>query len=190
MKTGNVRCEMRTSIDDPAVREALWRVYLDAFATAEEVCIQEQLCYSEETFMAAMLDPAYLKFVVYEDDDPVGLLLCTNDLEKARVAYVNPRRLLRDYPDREGRIYYYTAIAVRPGSQGRRCAGALIEAVGKHMDDVDGLSAFDFSNEKNGALPDLILHYVREAQRTAGWRTKNAELDVLGGQTYVVIKLS
>jgi hypothetical protein len=183
-------CSEHRTIDDAALRAALWGVYTASFGDAGEQCIQEQLCYTPETFDAAMRDPAYLKFVVSDAGEPVGLLVCTNDLEKARVAYVNPRRLLRDYPEYAGRIYYYTIIAVRPDRQGMRYAGMLVEGVAVVMDREGALSAFDFSTEKNPHLPDLIVRATEAAQRRRGLSTTSAKFTPLGGQQYGVIKLS
>jgi len=186
----NAVCNEYRSIDDAALRDQLWEVYSTSFADAGVKCIQEQLCYTKETFDAACQDPGYIKYAVLVDGVAAGLLMLTNDLEKARVAYVNPRRLLADYPEYEGRIYYYTIIAVRPDRQGQRVAALMLESVACLMDKEDVLSAFDYSMEKNPHLPDLIVRGAEAAQRRRGLRTSSAAFTPLGGQMYGVVKLS
>ncbi|HTM69046.1 MAG TPA: GNAT family N-acetyltransferase [Candidatus Binatia bacterium] len=183
-------CVSTVAVEDPAVRAALWAVYVAAFGDAETACIQEQLCYSRETFDAALLDPDYRKFVAMDGADPVGFFLCTNDLEKARVAYVNPNRLRKQFPEYEGRIWYYTAIAVRPDRQGRRFTAPLVAAATAFMDEQDALVAFDYSLEKNPMLPEFLTRGMEAAQAKAGLKTRTSTFVPLGGQQYGVIKLS
>ena len=186
----NASCTQYSRIDDAALRDSVWEAYVESFGDAGLKCIQEQLCYSRETFDEALLDPDYLKFVVAIGDRAVGVLLTTNNLEKARIAYVNPRRLLADYPEYAGRIYYFTCIAVRPDAQGQRFAAMLVDAVAQVMDREDALSAFDYSTEKNPFLPELIVRATEAAQRRRGLRTQSAKFTPLGGQQYGVVKLS
>ncbi len=188
----NVSVITHEIVSDGALRKALWDVYAAAFAGAATQCIQDQLCYTEQTFSDALADPGYTKFVVYADGVVAGFILCTTDLEKARVAYVNPKRLELDFPVEyaERRICYYTAIAVRPDRQGRRAATALIQAAGEIMDRERMLIAFDFSTEKNPDLPKLVAGGLIEGQKTLGWSTNRADFTALGGQTYGVIRLS
>lgn len=190
MNASAIACNEHRIITDGATCDALWGVYVASFSDAEERCIQEQICYSRETLGEALADPAYIKFVATVDGEPAGLLLCTNDLEKARVAYVNPRRLRNDYPEYDGRIYYYTAIAVRPDVQGQRIAALLVAGVAAVMDREDALSAFDFSTEKNPKLAEMIVRATEAAQRQCGLRTNKATFTPLGGQMYGVVKLT
>ncbi|MGQ9537565.1 MAG: hypothetical protein ACUVT4_10175 [Actinomycetota bacterium] len=59
---------------------------------------EDQACYDRESFIEALRDPLYLKFVVLEDGNPRGLDLAANDLERASVAYVNPAFARKRYP--------------------------------------------------------------------------------------------
>lgn len=185
-------CAVQTTVEDASLKDELWNIYRAAFGGAETGCIQDQLCYSETTFKAALDDPGYRKIVAMTDGTPVGFILCTNDLERARVAYANPKRFEVLYPTEysEGRICYYTAIAVRPDKQGRRAATALVQTAGEIMDRERNLIAFDFSTEKNPGLPDLVANGLREGQKKFGWDTNRATFTALGGQTYGVIKLT
>ena len=188
----NSTCFSSTKVEDASLRAALWDVYVAAFGDAEVACIQEQLCYTRETFDAALLDPAYVKFVAKDgaDDSVTGVLLCTNDLEKARIAYVNPRRLLAQFPEYAGRIWYFTAVAVMPSKQGRGGAAAMFDAATVFMDQQDALVAFDYSTEKNPMLPQFIVRGMQSAQKRHSLKTKDSTFEPLGGQQYGVIKMS
>lgn len=190
MNSNEVKCTQYGTVDDAAVRVGLWAVYATAFANAETECIQQQLCYTQESFDEALRDPAYRKFVVTDGTDVVGFILCTNDLEKARVAYVNPVRLQTQFPEYAGRIWYFTAFAIRPDLQGRRYAPPLMAAATAFMDAERALVAFDFSTEKNAKLPDLLTWGMQSAQTKLGLRTKKSTYMPLGGQMYGVIKMT
>ncbi|MEY4723226.1 MAG: hypothetical protein RLZZ324_739 [Candidatus Parcubacteria bacterium] len=185
-----VSCTHITVVTDESVRSKLWDVYCAAFGADDAVCIQEQLCYSKEEFETALLDVEYRKFIVADNGEPVGFFLCTNNLEKARVAYVNPKRLLAQFPEYAGRIYYFTAIAIRPDCQGRRFTGPLVVASTSYMDEMNALVAFDFSPEKNGALPDFLVRGMQSVQARFGLTTDTSTYIPMGGQQYGVIKMS
>ena len=85
----------------------LWEIYNEVM---DIDTIQDQRCYSQQTFMEALLDPDYLKVVLILGRSPAGLGLGTNNLEKARIAYINPDFLKRRYPEyaRKDKIFYLT----------------------------------------------------------------------------------
>jgi ribosomal protein S18 acetylase RimI-like enzyme len=184
-------CTQYSIISDTALGHSLWSTYLAAFTDAATACIQDQICYSPETFADALTDPDYVKFVVTDGTEVCGFILCTNNLEKAHVAYVNPARLRAQFPQYGNRIYYYTSIAVRPDRQGKQVAQLLVETAGEMMDREDALVVFDYSQEKNPFLADLVAGGLRKAQKREGctWKSDEIVPVPLGGQQYVALVL-
>ncbi|MFA6604030.1 MAG: hypothetical protein WCT10_04315 [Patescibacteria group bacterium] len=183
-------CEMLFSITDVSLQQELWRVYLAAFQPSSELCIQEQLCYSEESFRSALTDPDYVKFVAKEDGHAIGLHMGTNNLEKARVAYVNPRKLEAQFPEFVGRIYYFTIFAIEPSRQGSECASLIVTNVGLFIEQHDAIVAFDYASEKNSRLPQLIIHVLEVAHSHNLIASDTFTGTPLGGQCYYAIRVS
>lgn len=177
--------------DDGALHDAAWRIYAEAFAKAAERAVQDQMCYTPDTLKAALVDPDYVKFLVYRGDELVGFGLATDDMEKASVTYVNPGFLARTFPAEYAakRLWYFTAIAVLPELQG---SGAFFAAMGAEMtsfiDGVDGVVLFDHSMETSAPLPQTLVRVIKAAQQRLGLRTNDAEYSELGGQRYGVIR--
>lgn len=172
-------------------REALWLLYQDAFTSAVAQCAQEQLCYTEKSFSETLTDEKIIKFIVEVHGVPVGFALATFDLEKARVAYVNPHRLANAYPDHDGRILYFTCLVIHPEFQ--RNGGvfnALVRELTVFTDRHRAVVAFDFSTEKNGRLPQALVRAARQTQQAGLTATKEAQYRRLGGQEYGVIELT
>lgn len=90
--------------------EPLWEIYQESLQ--HDVSIQEQSCYDHDSFIAALIDPDYNKCIMVVDDRPVTMLLLTNILEKAAIAYINPQFLRNRFPQEveEGLFYYITAL--------------------------------------------------------------------------------
>jgi ornithine decarboxylase len=98
-------------------REKLWGIYNESLHV--EDAVQDQSCYTHETFSDALDDSGYKKILMVVDGEPSGLIMGTNDLDKASVAYINPK-YIRDRLPREveeGRLWYVTAICVSPNSR-------------------------------------------------------------------------
>ena len=186
----NLTCTIEHDVADAVVRGKLWSIYSRAFTKAKNECIQDQSCYTPELFEATLRDADYVKFIVWENGEPIGLTLSTNNLEKARIAYVNPRRFERDYPDHAGRIYYFTVLAVAPEKQNCGGTSLILEEVAAFIERNGALIAFDCASETNGGLPALFQKGLEAGQRKRGLSTSRAEPKHLGGQNYYVIKLS
>lgn len=179
-------------IDDPQVRESLWRIYTEAFGASTSRSVQDQICYDERSFEEALTDDFYLKFYVSIDGTPSGFVLATNDLERAAVAYINPDFFRAREPDacREGRLYYFTAIAIDPKHQkDKGLFFLLIEDITKFIDGVGGIVAFDSSDETGTFIPDMIERATLAAQAKNGLRTNRSSYETVGGQRYFIQKL-
>lgn len=143
--------------------ELLWRQYEESFGALDSY--QEQMCYDRESFLEALRDKDYLKFVVQEGDLPRGLALAVNDLEKAAVAYINADYLRRRYPREvaEGRFYYVTTIFIDPRSQGMGQVKSLLRAMLSFMKEGGRVAGFDFSEAKE-FLAGVIENLSRDDQ--------------------------
>lgn len=186
----NFACTVEHDVADAVVRGKLWSIYAQAFAKAKDECIQDQSCYSPELFETVLRDSDYVKFILWGEGEPIGLTLSTNNLEKARIAYVNPRRFERDFPAYVGRIYYFTVLAIAPGKQNCGGMAPILEEVAAFIEKQGALIAFDCSSETNSDLPALFQKGLEIGQRKRGLSTTRAEPKHLGGQNYYVIKLS
>lgn len=180
------------AVSDPALQRRLWQVYDSAFKAAEEQCIQAQSCYDQAAFVAALEDAFYMKFVLTNGSDGLGVILATNDLEKAKIAYVNPVRLRNLYPQEaaEGRIWYVTVLAIVPEAQGQGLSPILFDAFAAFIDANAGVIAFDYSEDKIPGFPRYAVGLLEASQKRLGLSTDKANWRSLGGQTYGVITLA
>lgn len=183
--------QITVSTTAPAGGNRLWELYQKTFAPAATGCIQEQLCYTADLFKAALEDEDIVKFVVIHEDRPIALALATFNLEKARIAYVNPVRLEQANPDYAGRILYFTCLCVHPDWQRREGVFVLlVKELTLFTDRHQALVAFDFSTEKNGDLPSMLVRVAQMTQASGVTQTKQASYRKLGGQEYGIIELN
>lgn len=181
------KVETLFAIADAELVRLLWDGYCEAHAVSEELCIQEQRCFTEETFAAAMADPEYVKFVLFVDGAPVGMIGGTNNLEKARVAYVNPKRLVAAHPPAaEGRLWYMPLLFVRDAWQGSGATRPMFAAMTRFFLEQGAAFASDFAFDKHPDFLELIAKTVGPAVADATSGTSVLRHQVLGGQTYVI----
>lgn len=155
--------DARLYIDDLPVywEERLWNTYEESFAYLDTY--QEQKCYDRSTFVAALRDPDYLKFVISEGDYPIGLAMATNDMAKVKVAYINTEFLRKRYPEeiREGRFFYVTSIFIDPNGRGIGHVKSLLHAMLSYMKAGRRVAGFDFCESKE-FLAKLIEDLSRD----------------------------
>lgn len=189
----SVRTDLSTRIDDPVLAARLWRIYKEAFGKASVESVQDQMCYSEATLAEALADESYAKFVTYRGEEAIGFGLVTNDMEKARVAYVNPGYLAAKFPDeyQAKSLYYFTAIAVLPELQG---SGSFFMSMATEMtvyiDGRGGAVVFDYSLETSPKLPMMLQRAIQAAQDLRALGTKGTSFQELGGQRYGLIRFT
>ena len=164
------------NINDPYLRHAIWEMYVIAFSDTDDHCAQDQICYDNESMDQALQDPDYWKFVLLFDNKPIGLCILTNNLKKARIAYCNDRFLRRKFPKytAEGRLYYVTAICVLPEMQKLHHGIKLLKEVISFIDENKAMVSYDFSDNKNSNLPDIIIFVAKELNKITIMR---ADLD-------------
>ncbi|MDI6873058.1 MAG: GNAT family N-acetyltransferase [Actinomycetota bacterium] len=170
--------------DLPAEWEGyLWEKYRESFGFLDTY--QDQVCYDRESFLEALRDPRYLKFVVLEDGAPRGLALATNDLERASVAYINPEYIRKRFPRQveEGRFYYVTTIYVDPAVQGMGLVKSMLRSMLSYMREGNRIAGFDFCQSKE-FLAGLIEDLSRDPEVNIPVRARR-----LDAQIYYVLEL-
>jgi GNAT superfamily N-acetyltransferase len=147
-------------IDDETMLGQLWGVYANSFADTVDFCAQLQLCYDEQTLIEAMKDKDYWKFILLVDNVPAGFCLLTNNIRKARIAYIDDRYYCKKFPNytAQGRVYYVTAICVLPEMQKKGFGLRMLESVIAFIDENESMVAYDYSEAKNGTLTRLIQY--------------------------------
>ncbi|MFA5034958.1 MAG: helix-turn-helix domain-containing protein, partial [Candidatus Margulisiibacteriota bacterium] len=77
---GEIKVVLQKEVVDPKLQNDLWETYHDTFERNKEKAAQDQRSYDRSTFIDALTDPDYLKFVLVKDDSIKGLSLATNNL--------------------------------------------------------------------------------------------------------------
>lgn len=152
-------------ISDPELQKIIIDVYNESFASSDNECGQDQICYDDKSLTEALLDPEYIKILLYAGDSVIGLSLLTNNLRKARIAYCNDRFLAKRFPHyvREGKLYYVTCICILPEMQKQGMGLELLKSIIQFIHRNHAMVAYDFSENKNPNLTSLI-QYVGKTQ--------------------------
>lgn len=156
----NPKVIIARSIEDPTLKDQIWQIYKQSFAGSEVICGQEQRCYTEEKFKAALEDPEYVKYclIIEEENKIIGYMLSTNNLEKASITYMNPGTYRARFPEfADGRINYCTSLAIHKDHS----SGAnYVELMGNFLlhifYELKGQLSFDFSHNTMITLPKSL----------------------------------
>lgn len=151
----------------PEIQEQLWQIYDKSFAGKELECAQNQKCYDERTFKAALTDPEYIKYYLEINGRVAAYMLSTNNLEKARVTYMNPERYLIMFPRyAPDRINYCTSLAVLAEYKESKAFYEIMSEFLNHIfNTLDGMLAFDFAHETMQKLPKILELIWRKDKR-------------------------
>ena len=160
--------------------EALWELYDESLRIEE--AIQEQACYTRETFSYALNDPEYYKSVMVVDGVPLGLLLITNNLEKAKVAYINPDFIGNMYRKEveEGRFWYITCLFISSRVRNLGFVNLMVEACMDAIREKDYTLALDVSDSRS-FIPEML---VRQGEQF-GYPLKK---QLMGTQSYFAFR--
>lgn len=143
MREGDL-CTMMTIIDDPDLVEGLWGIFNDLFKNQEVEHGQDHRIFTWESFQEVMVDPDWQKHVVRSEDGCLaGLAIVTNNLEKARICYINPEAFEAAAPDYKGKIYYIAFMYIKAEYQGTQCFWDFNESIFEHSVAQGGIPAFD-----------------------------------------------
>lgn len=178
---------------DPVRVQELVDIYREAFTPHASTSVALQVCYTDASLRQALSDPGYVKFIGVIDGRVAGFGLVTDDLEKAKVNLASEEYFKAVFPDayREKRLFYFTAIAVRPTHQGNR---VFFDAMASEMTEfIDGRSGhvlFDHSTNTNPHLPQALEGAIRRSQKKKGLNTTSTKARMLGAQQYWIIEFT
>ena len=157
------------NIDSQKIREQIWKIYEQSFAGKELECAQNQRCYDAQTFEAALTDPEYVKYYLEIDGKVIAYMLSTNNLEKAKITYMNPERYFLLFPEyAPNRINYCTSLAVLAEYKESKAFYEIMSEFLNHIfNTLNGMLAFDFAHETMVKLPK-ILQLIWKKDRRVG----------------------
>ena len=160
--------------------EILWDTYDEGLHIEE--AIQEQSCYTRESFTSALRDPDYNKIVMVLNGEASGLLMGTNNLDKAKVAYINPRFVLKRFQQevKDGRFWYLTCMFVSKELRHLGFARLIVRAAVDAIWEKKYTLALDVS-ESREFLPDILVEMSKEL----GFPI---EKQLLGSQSYYAFR--
>lgn len=186
-----ISCKILFSVDSEDLREQIWREYKIAHLPLREITGQDQECFTKEQFMDMLMDEDYVKFLVWADNDLIGVGAMSPNLEKAaRQAYANPIKIRKSLPeyDKEN-IFYFNVMFVPAKHQMSVAFVALISEMVQYVYDREGVAVFDYSHNAYEWLPESIA-FVCKILRDGAHRVtgKTVELVEIDRQVFVALK--
>lgn len=168
----NPKVVILRSVESPDLKEQLWQIYKQSFASSEVICGQEQRCYTEEKFKAALEDPEYVKYIliIEEENRIIGYMLSTNNLQKASITYMNPGTYQACFPEfADGKINYCTSLAIHKdyssGANYMELMGSFLVHI---FYELQGQLSFDFSHKTMETLPKSLSTTWKRYHRKKG----------------------
>lgn len=177
------------NVNSPEIRGQIWKIYEQSFAGKELECAQNQRCYDAQTFETALTDSEYVKYYLEINGKVIAYMLSTNNLEKAKITYMNPERYFLLFPEyAPDRINYCTSLAVLTEYKESKAFQEIMSEFLNHIFNIrNGMLAFDFAHETMAKLPK-ILQLIWKKDKRAG----NLEYTKVGAQEFsgMVLKKS
>jgi hypothetical protein len=146
---------------DGEVAERYWKAYDDAFECLRAVSPCRQYL-AEAEFHDEMKDERIIKFVLWDGDDPVAMMLVASDLRA--IPWISPEYFAERYPEHyaEGRIYYAGALLTVPHERRMGNANRLLVEVASFIAERQAVMAFDCAGVNDEFLPALIRRVADE----------------------------
>lgn len=107
-----------SEITDRSLIERLWQLYRRSYLpVAQEVPTHEML--DREEFDDQLRSASNRLWVIWDDDQPVGMTLVSTDIRSTR--WLSTEYFAKHFPDhlREGRVHYVVWVTVDPAHQAR-----------------------------------------------------------------------
>jgi hypothetical protein len=154
--SSNIRIVETLIIRDPTEFARLWTIYKDAFERLNQRTPIHHGAFDRQQFEAVLSDEDFTKFLVYTDDELVGVTLITNVLTK--IPWVNAGYFEQHYPDRSraGKIYMLPAVVIDPKHQDLRRIGAKLLQQALTTLGEDAVLAVDYSETLRHSLPAFV----------------------------------
>jgi len=173
----------REVLEDSVIQQ-LYQIYLAAFRKSLTRSVQIQVCYDEQGFQHMMKNERYRKYILCKEGEVVGFSVASLEIGGAADAYANPEYFRHHFPKSctNGKLWYVTALAIKPGKQGQKASVLLLQTMVRNAHENQAIISFDFS----GSTTFLPL-FIRIIGRSVGVNIKGQKRDV---QTYYVLTCS
>ena len=160
--------------------DKLWELYEESLSINESV--QAQVCYTRDTFMAALCDPDYHNIVMLVDGEPMGLTMATDDVDKMRDAYINPEFMRARFPEETERhdILYVTCSFLSPRLRNLGLIQLFVDVCVRPLAEDGYHVAFDVCEGR-----EFMVEFFTKALDRAGYPV---ETELLGRQQYYICK--
>jgi hypothetical protein len=162
--------------------EMLWRVYEQSFAPLAALAMQQHV-WTREEILAELANSSIVKFVGWQDGEPVGLCMVTSELDA--VPMISPEFLRARYPEQASRdaVFYGIVIFVRVGYRGRTLFARLGTHAGQEAASRSGVIIFDVCsfNRANGAVDENL--------RRLAQAFPNSSMDLIDQQSWFAIEV-
>lgn len=141
MSTDQLRVSVEAELD-PAMAEAFYELYRDAFGELETKAVARQLLHRDE-FLEEMHDARVEKHVAWSGDVPIGLSTLTRHLET--VPWISPAYFAHHYPEAFGRgaVYYIGFTLVRAEHRMSRVFQAMVRSMGAGLAELGAVVGWD-----------------------------------------------
>lgn len=182
VETNGEVCEFHVNLQDysASLLDKLWGLYEESMSINESV--QEQVSYTRDTFVAALHDIDYHTIVMTVDGEPMGLAMATDNVEKMRDAYINPKFMRARFPEETERcgILYITNSFLSPRLRNLGLARLFLDVCVRPVTEDGYHLAFDVC-EGREFLVDFFTKLLDEAGHPV-------ETELLGRQQYYIFK--
>jgi GNAT superfamily N-acetyltransferase len=168
------------AVADKDLREALWKIYEETLISDSEKYPHNQVNYTYDQFLNAMADETVVKFVLMDDNKPLGFAIVINSQHPEQSPWTNFQAFFNKIGGNRKGFYYVNVLAVDPTAQRKGMGRKIIESIidwsiaqqrGKPF------GGFDTPREKRH-LVDL----VRECCEKKGFT-----VELIGSQDYYLI---
>jgi hypothetical protein len=143
------------------VARRYWELYEEAFSGLRTMSPCRQFL-TEAEFHEEMADERIIKFVLWDGEDPVALMLVARDL--AAVPWISPDYFATRYPEHyaSGRIYYVGALLTAPHERRAGNANRLMLELARFIGERKAIMAYDCGGLNAEFLPAIIRQVAGE----------------------------
>lgn len=166
-------------IEDKDLQEALWKIYKKAFAPDLETYPHNQISYTHESFLDAMVDETVVKFVLMNNSRLLGFAIVID----YRHPEHSPWTSFQVFTNRgkSKKFFYLNAVAIDPEHQKK---GLVLPLLDRILDwgikeKNYSIAGFDTPIEKGHIMMRLAEAHYRE---------KGITLELIGTQNYYLLK--
>lgn len=157
---------------------------------------------TDDEFRQEMAEPSTVRYVGWEDGEPVALFWMTTDL--STVPWISPPYYRERFPElyEQRLLFYISSVVVLPEARGKDWAARLFTEGIRYVAELGGASVFDCSDfvvdevgllkiiEKAGAPITRYQRHDLDAQRyfaytTHGRLDEQAVIDLTDGRTVI-----